>query len=180
MPTYAAFYDIAYTIGGGLLKAATSMGGLFVACIAAGLAAQAAISRLLYSMARDGRMPTALAHISAKSRIPDRATVLVAVVAAGLILIFAGRLTMLVSIVSFGALIGFLFLHASVIVHFIWRKGSRRWLAHLVSPAVGFIIIAYVIAHMSTAAKIVGGCWFALGAGCLLLRARRGTVAAAQ
>jgi amino acid transporter len=175
MPTYAAFYDIAYMIGGGLLKAATSMGGIFVACIAAGLAAQAAISRVLFSMARDGRMPAALAHVSAKSQIPDRATILVAIVAAGLILVFADRLTLLVSIVSFGALIGFLFLHASVIVHFVWRKGSRRWLAHLVSPAAGFAIIAYVIANMSATAKIVGGCWFALGAAWLLLRARAGS-----
>jgi amino acid transporter len=173
MPTYAAFYDIAYLIGGGLLKAATSMGGIFVACIAAGLAAQTAISRLLFSMARDGRMPAALAHVSAKSQIPDRATILLAIVAAGLILVFAQRLTLLVSIVSFGALTGFLFLHVSVIAHFIWRKGSRRWLAHLVSPAAGFVIIAYVIANMSNTAKIVGCCWFALGAACLLLRVRR-------
>lgn len=173
MPTYAAFYDIAYTIGGGLLKTATSMGGIFVACIAAGLAAQAAISRLLFSMARDGRMPAALAHLGARSQIPDRATILVAIVAAGLILVFASRLTLLVSIVSFGALIGFLFLHASVIAHFFWRQGSRRWLAHLVSPALGFAIIAYVIANMSVAAKIVGCCWFALGATWLIFRARR-------
>jgi amino acid transporter len=173
MPSYAAFYDIAYLIGGGFLKAATSMGGIFVACIAAGLAAQTAISRLLFSMARDGRMPAALAHVSAKSRIPDRATILVAVIAAGLILVFAQRLTLLVSIVSFGALTGFLFLHASVIAHFVWRKGSSRWLAHLVSPAAGFAIIAYVMANMSNTAKIVGSCWFVLGAVGLLLRARR-------
>ncbi len=173
MPTYAAFYDIAYLIGGGILKGATSMGGIFVACIAAGLAAQAAISRLLFSMARDGKIPATLAHLGAKSQVPDRATILVAIVAAALILVFADRLTMLVSIVSFGALIGFLFLHASVIAHFFWRKGSRRWLAHLVSPAIGFAIIAYVIANMGTAAKIVGGCWLALGAAGLLLRGRR-------
>ncbi|MGA9369597.1 MAG: APC family permease, partial [Steroidobacteraceae bacterium] len=137
MPTYAAFYDIAHTIGGGFLKSATSIVGIFISNIAAALAAQAAISRLLFSMARDGRMPAALAHISAKSRIPDRATILVAIITAGLILAFADRLTLLVSIVSFGALIGFLFLHASVIAHFFWRKGSRRWLAHLASPAIG-------------------------------------------
>jgi amino acid transporter len=178
MPTYAAFYDIAHTIGGGFLKFTTSIAGLFVACIAAALAAQAAISRLLFSMARDGRMPATLAHVSAKSQIPDRATILVAIVTAGLILFFAERLTLLVSIVSFGALIGFLFLHASVIAHFVWRKGSRRWLAHLVSPAVGFFIIVYVIAHMSTAAKIVGCCWFALGAAWSILRARRGRTGA--
>lgn len=173
MPTYAAFYDIAHTIGGWFLKSATSMAGLFVSCIAAALAAQAAISRLLFSMARDGRMPAALAHVSAKSQIPDRATVLVAIITAALIVVFSSRLTLLVSIVSFGALIGFLFLHASVVAHFFWRQSSRRWLAHLVSPAIGFAIIAYVIANMSVAAKIVGGCWFALGVAWSILRASR-------
>ena len=181
MPTYGAFYDIAHTIGGWFLKSVTSMAGLFVSCIAAALAAQAAISRLLFSMARDGRMPAALAHVSPKSQIPDRATILVAIITAALILVFSERLTLLVSIVSFGALIGFLFLHASVVAHFLWRKGSRRWLAHLVSPAVGFAIIAYVIAHMSSAAKIVGCCWLALGAAWSLLRPRkRSATAAAQ
>jgi len=180
MPTYAAFYDIAHLIGGWFLKSATSMAGLFVSCIAAALAAQAAISRLLFSMARDGRMPAALAHVSARSQIPDRATILVAIITAGLILVFAERLTLLVSIVSFGALIGFLFLHASVIAHFFWRQGSRRWLAHLVSPAIGFAIIACVIANMSVAAKIVGCGWFALGVTRLIFRARRSTSAAAQ
>jgi amino acid transporter len=173
MPTYAAFYDIAHTIGGWFLKSVTSMAGLFVSCVAAALAAQAAIARLLFSMARDGRMPAALAHVSAKSQIPDRATILVAVITAGLILVFSSRLTLLVSIVSFGALIGFLFLHASVIAHFLWRNGSRRWLAHLASPAVGFAIIVYVIANMSMAARIVGTCWLALGAAWSLFRVSR-------
>ncbi|HUA24546.1 MAG TPA: APC family permease [Steroidobacteraceae bacterium] len=177
MPTYAAFYDIAHTIGGWFLESATSMAGLFVSCIAAALAAQAAISRLLFSMARDGKMPAALAHVSAKSQIPDRATIFVAIITAGLIAVFSSRLTLLVSIVSFGALIGFLFLHASVIAHFFWRKGSKRWLAHLVSPAIGFAIIAYVIANMSVAARIVGGCWFAFGAAWLIFRTRRGPIA---
>jgi amino acid transporter len=156
------------------------MAGLFVSCIAAALAAQAAISRLLFSMARDRRMPAALAHVSAKSQIPDRATILVAIITAGLILVFSSRLTLLVSIVSFGALIGFLFLHASVIAHFCWRNGSRRWLAHLVSPTIGFAIIAYVIANMSVAARIVGGCWFAFGAAWLMLRAGRTPVRITQ
>lgn len=126
-----------------------------------------------YIVARIAAGLAAQAHVSATSQIPDRATILVAIVAAGLILVFADRLTLLVSIVSFGALTGFLFLHASVVAHFVWRKGSKRWLSHLVSPAVGFAIIAYVIANMSTAAKIVGCCWFALGATWLIFRARR-------
>ncbi len=124
MPTYAAFYDIAHTIGGWFLKSATSMAGLFVSCIAAALAAQAAISRLLFSMARDGRMPAALAHVSPKSQIPDRATILVAIITAGLILVFSERLTLLVSIVYVIANMSI----AARIVGCCWFAAGATWL----------------------------------------------------
>jgi amino acid transporter len=163
MPTYAAFYDIATTIGGWWLKCITSIVGIFLSSVAAALVAQATIARLLFSMARDGRLPAALAHVNPKSRVPDRAVVAVAVITIGLILLFSQRLTLLVSIVSFGALVGFLFLHASVVVHFMLRRRSNAWIRHAVCPILGFGIIAYVIWQMSPHAKIVGGCWFAVG-----------------
>ena len=65
--TEAAFYDIAFEVGGGWLKwLLTIPGVLFAACA---LAAQVATSRLLFSMARDGRLPSALAHVSATHQI---------------------------------------------------------------------------------------------------------------
>lgn len=165
MPTYAAFYDIATSIGGWWLKCITSIVGIFLSSVAAALVAQATIARLLFSMARDGRLPVGLAHINPKTRIPDRAVIAVAVITIGLILVFSQRLTLLVSIVSFGALVGFLFLHASVVVHFMIRRRSDSWVRHAVCPILGFCIIAYVISQMSPHAKIVGGCWFAVGVG---------------
>jgi amino acid transporter len=169
IPTYAAFYDIAAIVGGAWLKAALSIAGVFLANVAGALTAQAAISRLLYSMARDGRMPRAMAHVHPRWRIPDRATLTVSVITLGLIVFFSTRLALLLTIVSFGALTGFLFVHASVVKHFVGRMGSRNWMRHLIAPALGFLIVALVMYSMSRNAKVVGAFWMAAGVAILLL-----------
>ena len=63
----------------------------------------------------------------------------------------------------FSALTAFLLLHLSVINYYFIRGRSGRWLAHLVSPVVGFLVIAYVLYEMDDSAKIMGGCWIAIG-----------------
>ena len=163
IPTYAAFYDIAALAGGSWLKATLSIAGVFIANVGAGLTAQAAVSRLFFSMARDGRLPRALSHVHPRRGVPDRATLVVAVITLGLIVFFATRLELLVTIVSFGALTAFLFVHASVMKHFLWDRRSRNWLRHLLAPAIGFGVVAIVIWGMSGNAKILGGCWMAVG-----------------
>lgn len=161
--SYAAFYGVAQIIGGTLFKAVLSIAGVFLAGIASALTSQAAISRLLFSMARDGRLPRSFAHVDPKRQVPDRATLLVAVVTVVLIVFFSDRLALLLSIVSFGAMTAFLFVHASVVRHFLWRKRSRDWLRHLLAPAAGFVVIAFVMYNMSGNAKRVGLSWLAVG-----------------
>jgi amino acid transporter len=170
IPTYAAFYDIAALAGGSWLKATLSIAGVFLANVGAGLTAQAAVSRLFFSMARDGRLPRALSRVHPRRGVPDRATLLVAVITLGLIIFFATRLELLVTIVSFGALTAFLFVHASVVKHFLWDRRSRNWLRHLLAPGIGFGVVAVVIWGMSGNAKIVGGCWMAVGLAIAMLQ----------
>lgn len=169
IPTYAAFYDVAAIAGGPWLKIILSIAGVFLANVAAALTAQAAISRLFYSMARDGRLPRGMAHVHPRRRIPDRATLVVSAITLGLILFFSSRLTLLLTIVSFGALTGFLFVHASVIKHFLLKKRSRDWVRHLIAPTLGFAIVALVIHSMDTNAKLVGSGWMAAGVAIVLL-----------
>jgi amino acid transporter len=169
-PSYAGFYTVGAMIGGAWFKGALSIAGMFLAGIASALTAQASISRLLFSMARDGRLPRAFAHVDPRRQVPDRATVLVAIVTAVLVLFFSYRLELLLSIVSFGAMTAFLFVHASVIRHFLWRKGSRDWWRHLIAPAIGFAIIAFVMFEMSVNAKRVGLIWVGVGVGIVLVR----------
>ncbi|MFZ1870238.1 MAG: hypothetical protein WAU49_17300, partial [Steroidobacteraceae bacterium] len=68
-----------------------------------------------------------------------------------------------VTIVSFGALTACLFVHASVVKHFLWDRRSSNWVRHLLAPAIGFWVVAVVIWGMSDNAKIMGGCWMAVG-----------------
>jgi len=160
--TDGAFYDIAGLIGGPWFKLLASS-KLLVAGVAVAAASQVATARLMYGMARDGRLPRALAEVHPTRRIPHRAILLVAVVNLALALVFANRLELIVSLVSFGALTGFLFLHVSVIVHFMWRRKSRQWQKHLVVPLIGAAITAYVLINMALPAKIVGISWLAVG-----------------
>ncbi len=168
--SYAGFYTVGAMIGGVWFKGVLSIAGMFLAGIASALTAQASISRLLFSMARDGRLPRSFAHVDPKRQVPDRATVLVAIVTAALILFFSYRLELLLSIVSFGAMTAFLFVHASVVRHFLWRKGSRNWWRHLIAPAIGFAIIAFVMLEMGVNAKRVGLTWVAVGVAIVLVR----------
>ena len=73
------------------------------------------------------------------------------------------QLELLTAVVSFGALLSFALLHVSVIVEFFWRRKSRNLFRHLVSPAIGFLIIVYVLWSTESLAKLVGLCWMAGG-----------------
>jgi amino acid transporter len=170
-PTDAAIYGIAERIGGPWFRFLASSKVLFSGSAVAA-ASQVATARLLFSMARDGRIPRALAHVHVRRKVPDRAILLVGAVNLAVGLLLAQELELLVSLVNFGALFGFLMLHAAVIVHYR-RSGSRDWLRRLVAPLIGFAIIASVLIHMARPAKIAGVCWLAVGAAVLLLSTRR-------
>jgi amino acid transporter len=174
-PTDAAIYGIAEKIGGPWFRVAASSKLLFSGTAVAA-ASQVATARLLFSMARDGRMPRALAHIQPRRRIPDRAILLVGAVNLAVALLLAHELELLASLVNFGALFGFLMLHVAVLVHYRLRTRSRDWLRHLLVPITGFIIISYVLVHMATPAKIAGVSWLAIGTGVLIACRRRSVI----
>ena len=162
-----AFFIIAKAIGGEPLRWSVSILGVLFSGLAGALTAQAATARLIYSMARDGMLPRALAHVDARRKTPVRAILLVAAITLALGVLLVNQIELLTSIVNFGALTGFLALHVSVVVWFMVRQKSRRWFAHLVSPLLGFAIIGYVLLNTQTNAKIAGLLW--LGVGALML-----------
>lgn len=169
-----AFFIIARAIGGEALRWSVSILGVLFSGLAGALTAQAATARLIYSMARDGMLPKALAHVHAKRKTPDRAILLVAAITLTLGVLLVNQIELLTSIVNFGALTGFLALHVSVVVWFMIRQKSRRWFAHLVSPLLGFAIIGYVLLNTQTNAKIAGLLWLGIGALVLAVIKARG------
>ena len=166
--TNAALYNITFLLGGSWLKFVTAVPGTVFSCLAGALAAQAATARLIYGMARDGKLPRALSHVQPERKVPERAIFLVAAVTLALGVTMAERLELLTSMVSFGALVGFLLVHVSVVAHFIWRGKSRDWLRHLISPVIGFAIVGYVLVNAEANAKIAGLCWLAVGVAVLV------------
>jgi len=158
-----AFYEIAELAGGPHLRLLTIVATVLASAIANAMAAQAAVARILFAMARDGKLPAVLARIHPRFKTPYWSTLFVAAVSLGVGVVFATRIDDLARIVNFGALSGFLLLHLSVINHYVLRHRSRDWLRHLVCPLAGLLVIAYVLYGMDYSAKIFGACWIGIG-----------------
>jgi amino acid transporter len=161
--TNDAFYTIAGLVGGNTFKLGVALSAALAAAIANALVAQAATARLLYAMARDGQLPGFLAHIHPVRRVPERAVLFVSGVSLLLGLFFVGEIGLLSSLVNFGALFSFLMLHVSVVVYFLIIRRARTFAMHLVSPVIGFVIIAFVLVNADMHAKIGGSAWLAIG-----------------
>jgi amino acid transporter len=158
-----AFYEIAERAGGAWLRLITIIAVVLASAVANAMAAQAAVSRVLFAMARDGKLPRILAKVHPRYKTPYVSTLAVSAISLFAGLLFSNRIDDLASIVNFGALSGFVLLHLSVINHYFLRRRSGDWLRHLAFPLAGMIIIAYVLYEMDHAAKVLGMCWIAIG-----------------
>ncbi|MER0126544.1 APC family permease [Franconibacter daqui] len=158
-----AFYDTANLAGGAWLKQLTIWSTALSWGIANALVAQAAVSRILFAMARDKQLPKLLAKVHPRFKTPYVSTLIVAAISIASGLYFNGNIDNLSRLVNFGALMGFLLLHISVINHYMLRNKSRNLLLHLIFPLIGFFIIGFVIYEMDSQAKILGLSWLAIG-----------------
>ncbi|RBY95283.1 amino acid permease [Blastococcus sp. TF02-8] len=161
-----AFYDAAEVAGGHWLSVLTAVATAIAWGFANSLVAQAATSRLLFAMARDRQLPGFLASVHPTRRVPVNATLLVAVVSLVLGLYMNSRddgITLLSTLVNFGALSAFLLLHVSVVVHYLGRRKSRDYWRHLAVPVIGFAILVYVVINAQVAAQRLGFVWLVAG-----------------
>jgi amino acid transporter len=158
-----AFYEVAQRAGGAWLRLVTILAVVIASAIANAMAAQAAVSRILFAMARDGKLPAVLARVHPRFKTPYVSTLAVAVVSLVVGLFFSERVDDLTRVVNFGALTGFVLLHLSVINHYFYRRRSGDWLRHIVFPLLGLAIIVYVLYEMDRAAKILGAWWIVIG-----------------
>jgi amino acid transporter len=168
--TNEAFYTVAQLVGGTWFKWVVALTVALSAALANSLAAQAATSRLLFSMARDRQLPRFLAHVDARRQVPQRAVLLVGVISVILGVFFVGQIGLLSSLVNFGALFSFLVLHVTVFTYHVVKKRQRSYGQHLLVPLVGFAIIAYVLYNADSKAQIGGLVWLAVGLLVILAR----------
>jgi amino acid transporter len=165
-PGGTAFYDAAAVAGGPWLATLTAVATAIAWGFANSLVAQAATSRLLFAMARDRQLPAVLARVHPVRRVPVNATLLVAAVSLVLGIAMSTRedgITLLSTLVNFGALTAFLVLHVSVVVHYLVRRRSTDYWRHLAVPVIGFAILAYVIVNAQLAAQTLGFAWLVVG-----------------
>ena len=158
-----AFYAIATRAGGNALSLAAILAIVISFGIANAMAAQAAVSRVLFAMARDRKLPAALAAVHPRFKTPYVSTLLVAGVSLFVGLFFTHRIDDLTRVVNFGALSSFALLHVAVAYHYFVRQRTGAWLRHLLCPLAGFGVILYVLYGMNPIAKILGGCWIGVG-----------------
>ncbi len=169
-----AFYETAEIAGGRWLGVLTAVATALAWGIADALVAQAAISRVLYSMARDKKLPRFLAKVHPKYKTPYASTLLVAGISVVLGFVFLGGIDSLVSLVNFGALSAFLLLNISVFYHFIIKKKSNDYLRYFVLPLIGFIIIGFVWINFEISTKVLGFSWLAIGIVVTIILALKG------
>ncbi len=180
-PGGTAFYDAAEVAGGVWLSKLTALATAIAWGFANSLVAQAATSRLLYAMARDRQLPSFLAKVHPTKGVPVNATLLVAAVSLVLGLYMTTRddgITLLSTLVNFGALTAFLVLHVSVVWHYVVRHHSRAWWPHLIAPSIGFAILAFVVVNAEVAAQELAFVWLAIGVVLLTLLLTTGRKAA--
>ena len=139
-----AFYLVAQVVGGRWLYVVCAVATALAWGIFTALAAQTAVSRILFAMGRDGGLPHALARIHPKYHTPYVATLFVGGLTLVLVLTFGQLGTDTISLfVNFGALTAFLLLHVTVIWYFFVKKRDGRWVAHLLVPLAGLAVIGY-------------------------------------
>jgi len=158
-----AFYQIAELAGGTWVKTLTILATAFSWGIANALVAQAAISRIIYSMARDRKLPSFLAKVHPTFKTPYLSTLMIAFISLIVTAFFASQIDKLSSVVNFGALSSFLFLHLSVMNYYLRKKHSKDYFRHLLLPLVGFLIIGYVWINLDPLSKKLGFIWLVIG-----------------
>lgn len=159
-----AFMDIGQRIGGTPLFDAIAVLVLGQAFIAA-IASQAAASRLLFGMARDGRMPTRLfGYLHPQRKTPTYSLCLLGAIQIGGAM--ALNLDQSTQMVNYGAGLGFMAVNLCVIAWYFVRCRERR-LSHLwgslIAPSSGFVICLWIWLSLGRLALAVGAAWTVAG-----------------
>jgi putrescine importer len=166
----AAGFTAAAAIGGTALAAMIAVGEL-IGSFASALAGQAGAARLLFGISRaTGLGRGLLDRLHATRLVPTGAVGLLAVTG---LLAFVLTLEQVVSLINFGALTGFLVVHAAAAREGLARHPQRTpavWLKFVLLPAVGAAFVATLLWSLSATALMVGGAWLAGGVAVLTFR----------
>jgi len=165
-----AFTDVVTFVGGTWLNILTTITLILSFGIATTQASQVAVARVLFAMGRDGVLPKQLAHISKKTHSPVVATVLVGIIITPIALFCS--LDFITSIVSFGALLGFILLNIAVISRFLLKNDEpislqKKIIHYGICPTIGLAVTMWIFINLDANAHLIGAIWLLVG--CLYL-----------
>lgn len=161
----SGIFELLVRLGGDTLSTAFLVTDNLASMICA-IAGLAAASRILYGMGRDRVLPQRFfGSLNVRFRTPVNNILLITAIALTAIF-YADNLIGAASLVSFGALSGFIMVNYSVISHHVLR-GRRRsgWdlVRYLVLPGIGALVCAVLLYNVDTSAKILGLMWLGIG-----------------
>ncbi|UMZ09468.1 APC family permease [Pseudomonas sp. MPFS] len=170
-----AFYTLSATIVGSWFQPILVVAAGTVAGVANTIVSQMTTSRLIFSMARDGRFPSCLARLDRRGN-PIAALLSVALVSTVVGLLAANEVELLVTLVTFGALFAYITLHISLFYRFR-KHPERHWFKHVISPLAGIVILVAALASMNEHAKWLGSAWLCIGLVLAWVLQRKGRLA---
>ena len=124
---------------------------------------QVGVARVVFAMGRDRQLPRVLARVHPRYHTPYVGMLVTAALSLAVALYMKNQLDDLASIVNFGALSGFLFLHISVLAYFGVQRRSAAWIRHWLVPICGIVVVLAVFSGMSALAVKVGSAWLLVG-----------------
>jgi putrescine importer len=134
---------------------------LIVANFGSGMAAQFGAARLLYGMGRSNALPAKFfGAVDPKRGIPRNNVIFVGVIA--LVGAFLIPYSLGAEMLNFGALIAFMGVNASVIMHYYVRAKEKK-LTNLIPPLLGFLVCLLLWINLSRPAQILGAIWMLVG-----------------
>jgi amino acid transporter len=159
----AAVYELAAWATGPWTAVVLAWAYAAIVGLSNALPMQVGVARVVFAMGRDRQLPRVLARVHPRYRTPYVGMLVTAALSLAVALYMKNRLDDLASIVNFGALSGFLFLHVSVLAYFTVKRRSMQWIRHGLVPVCGIIVVLGVFSGMSALAVKVGVSWLAVG-----------------
>jgi amino acid transporter len=159
----AAVYEVAAWATGPWTAVVLAWAYAGIVGLSNALPMQVGVARVVFAMGRDRQLPRVLARVHPRYHTPYVGMLATAVLSLAVALVMKNRLDDLASIVNFGALVGFLLLHISVVGYFGVKRRSRRWVRHWLVPLCGIAVVLAVLSGMSAMAVKVGSTWLVAG-----------------
>lgn len=139
-------------------------------CLGSGLAGQVSVSRILFSMGRDGILPRPLGRLSRRFKTPAVATTLISVIALSCLFLSLDQVAFMV---SFGALAAFSMVNLSIIRTYLFpaNEVGVRSVAGIIRygvlPLIGFGLCIWLWTSLEPFTWVIGGIWALVGVGIL-------------